>query len=64
MKYIFYAHVPFIYLFDEAIQFNVDFQSFSNTDKFIWLINNNWRDVVKFFLAVWQTRSNVLFSVK
>ena len=51
-------------LFDKAINFNVDFQSFSNTNKFIWLITNNWRDVVNLLLAAWQTRSSVLFSVK
>ena len=51
-------------LFDEAIKFNVEFQSFSNTNKFIWLINNIWGDVINFLLAAWQTRSSVLFSVK
>ena len=52
------------FFFDEAIQFNVDFQSFSNIAKFIWLINNNWRDVVNILLAAFQTRSSVLCSVK
>ena len=47
-------------LFDEAIRF----QSLSNTNKFIWLINNIWREVVNFLLAAWQTRSSVFFSVK
>ena len=51
-------------LFDEAIKLNVDFQSFSNTNKFIWLITNNLRDVGNFLLAAWQTRSSVLHSVK
>ena len=51
-------------LFDKAINFNVDFQSFSNTNKFIWLTTNNCRGVVNFLLAAWQTRSSVHFSVK
>ena len=51
-------------LFDEAIKFNVELQSLSNNNKFIWLINNIWREVVNFLLAAWQTRSSVLFSVK
>ena len=41
-------------LFDEAIKFSVDFQSFSNTNKFIWIINNNWRDVINVLLAELQ----------
>ena len=51
-------------LFDEAIKFNVEFQSLSNNNKFMWLINNIWREIVNFLLAAWQTRSSVLFSVK
>ena len=51
-------------LFDEAIKFNVDSQSFSNTNKLFWLINNNWGDFIHFLLAAWQTRSSVPFSVK
>ena len=49
-------------LFDKAINFNVDFQSFSNTNKLIWLITNNC--CTNFLLAAWQTRSSVLFFVK
>ena len=33
-------------LFDVAMKCNVDFQSFFNTDKLIWLINNRYRYLV------------------